>query len=209
MTTDNKKKLFWIAGIALAVLYFAPRFIRFGPPLPAGRPNMAQTPAQPVTPQWGPVARPLPKPQGDAPTATTPLPFDNLLGTWQGFSPSASSFCTLKFELRRKTDAPDKYAGFPELACMPTAALASGGLRGRGIRPFPQMSPLSAILTGSASTGSIAFTVDKSIGTAADGCSLTSFSATPFGASEVSAEWQTGNCEKPQHGQMMLRRTGK
>ena len=50
MTTENKKKLFWIAGIALAVLYFGHSFIKFGPPLPQGAPAnpAASTSANPA-----------------------------------------------------------------------------------------------------------------------------------------------------------------
>lgn len=177
----------------------------------AGRPNIAQPPQK-----SGPPARPglpggLPGNSADATTVPPqPLALDNLVGAWQGVSPqSGSSFCTMKFELRRKSDAPDKYAGFPELLCMPASAIAGGIFRGGRSPAMGQMSPASAILTGTAANGSITFTVDKTIGTSAEGCSLTSFTVTPFRADQIAAEWNEGNCEKPQHGQMMLRRIGR
>jgi len=211
MNLTNKQKLFWLAGIAVAVIYFAPRFVRFGPPLPMGgrpaptQPNRNSPPARPgvPTPASG-------LPANGATIPPQPLPFDSLVGAWQGFvPPSGSSFCTMKFELRRKTGAPDKYAGFPELLCMPTSAMAGGGFRPGRIPSMPQMNPVSAILTGTAASGSIAFTVDKTIGASSDGCSLSAFNVTPFGADQIDVDWQTGNCDKPQRGQMMLRRTGR
>ena len=216
MTTENKKKLFWIAGIALAVLYFGHSFIKFGPPLPAGRPaSPAQTAAANAAAQRAATGNemrarsgvPLPVP-GAAPNAGVPpqpLPFDNLLGTWQGLATfSGSTFCGMKLELRRKQDAPDKYAGFPELLCTPASAMG-GVARGK----VPQVSPMSAVFTGSAGDGAIIFTLDKALGTSAEGCSLSTLSVTPFGTDEIAAEWSEGNCDHPQHGQMMMKRSGK
>jgi len=219
MTTENKKKLFWIAGIALAVIYFGHSFIKFGPPLPAGRPaSPAQSAAANAAAQRAATGNEMrarnglasnvpgaPATSMNAAVPPQPLPFDNLLGTWQGLATfSGSTFCGMKLELRRKQDAPDKYAGFPELLCTPASAMG-GVARGK----VPQVSPMSAVFTGSAGDGAIIFTLDKALGASAEGCSLSTLSVTPFGTDEIAAEWSEGNCDHPQHGQMMLKRSGK
>ena len=216
MNPKTKQKLFWIAAIALAVLYFGHSFIRFGPPLPQGRPaSPVQTAAANAAGERAATGNdmrarngmPLPVP-GAAPNAALPpqpLPFDNLLGTWQGLATfSGSTFCGMKLELRRKPDAPDKYAGFPELACTPL-----GGMIRNGKPAALQMNPMSAVFTGTPSDGGILFTLDKALGTSAEGCSLSTLSVTPFGTDEIAAEWSEGNCDHPQHGQMMMKRSGK
>ena len=195
MTTQNKQRMFWFAGLALAALYFGPRFIHKAP-LPAPPPPPAKSPER--------VQRPVP-----ATTLGLSAPLDATSGVWQGFGNVPSlGLCNLKLELRRNALEPEHVSGFPVLFCVPAAT--GPGLR-LGQNPvFAQMTPASAVLSGTAKDGAITFTVDKVIGRTIDGCAFTSFTVTPFGADQISAEWQEGDCGTGQRaGQILLRRTGR
>jgi hypothetical protein len=195
MTTQTKQRMFWIAGLALAALYFGPRFIHKAP-LPVPPPPPAKSPER--------VQRPVP-----AATLGLSAPLDATSGVWQGFGNVPSlGLCNLRLELRRNALEPEHVSGFPVLFCAPAAT--GPGLR-LGQNPvLPQMTPASAVLGGTAKDGAIAFTVDKVIGRTIDGCAFTSFTVTPFGADQISAEWQEGDCAAGQRaGQILLRRTGR
>jgi hypothetical protein len=60
---------------------------------------------------------------------------------------------------------------------------------------FDRTNPESAILSGTVDNGSIRFTVDKTIGTSSHGCAASSFTLTPFGNSQLAAEWQEATCQ--------------
>jgi hypothetical protein len=214
MTTIQKQRLFWVAGLALAAVYFAPSIFHSNRPAVNGQ----QGPGHFVTPQAGKGQRPLPAPGAPAPpsgpagispdasgVATAPTQSDNLLGIWQGIGPlPGQGICNLKLELRRSTE-PDRFSGFPVLICMPLPQPLVQ--RGRNIQnPIAQMTPLSAVLTGTAKDGGIQFNADKIIGRAMNGCGLTSLTVTPFGTDQIAAEWQEGTC---QGGQILMRRTSK
>src|SRR5271168_824626 len=87
----NQKKFIWIAGIALAVVYFAPSFINSSRRAALIREQYA---AHQVKPPAGKSASPLPAPgaapglAGTSPEASSasnpPTPFDTLPGVWQG-----------------------------------------------------------------------------------------------------------------------------
>ncbi len=194
MTTQTKQRMFWIAGLALAALYFGPRFIP-KQPLPA---------PQPVKPPER-IQRPLPA----SPTLSLSPSLDATSGVWQGFGNVPNlGLCNLRLELRRNALEPEHVSGFPVLFCVPAAT--GPGLRIGQNPVFPQMTPASAVLGGTAKDGAIAFTVDKVIGRTIDGCAFTSFTVTPFGADQISAEWQEGDCAAGQRtGQILLRRTGR
>ncbi len=64
-----------------------------------------------------------------------------------------------------------------------------------------RMDPEAAILTGTMQDGAIHFHPDKNIGTDINGCSVSSFTLTPFGANRLATEWQAGSC---QGGHMVL-----
>ena len=64
-----------------------------------------------------------------------------------------------------------------------------------------RMDPDSAILTGTLQDGAIHFRADKTIGTDINGCAVSSFTLTPFGANRLAAEWAAGSC---QGGHMVL-----
>jgi hypothetical protein len=119
--------------------------------------------------------------------------------------------CGLKFELRKKADDPNRFSGFPVLACVPAMATLPGQMgptAQQGI--LARLAPVSVTLTGAVVNGSLQFTVDRVIGRTLSGCGFTSFTVTPFGEDQMITEWPEGNClEAPQGGQILLRKTGK
>jgi hypothetical protein len=188
--------MFWIAGLALAALYFGPRFIPKRP-LPAPPPPPAKSPER--------VQRPVPF----SSTLSLSPSLDATSGVWQGFGNVPSlGLCNLRLELRKDALNPERISGFPVLFCVPAA---SGPALALGRNPvLPPMTPEAAVLSGTASNGAIQFTVDKIIGRSINGCAFTSFSVTPFGADQLSAEWQEGACgTETRAGQLLLRRTGR
>jgi len=195
MTT--KQRSFWLAALALAaIVYVGPRFL-------ASR-QAAPAPPQPEvkTPKTEATAPPAPAPGVEV--------FNNLLGIWQGTAPLPAGMCGLKFELRKKTDDPNRFSGFPVLACVPVMATLPGQMgptAQQGI--LSRLAPLSATLSGTPANGSLPFSVDRVIGKTVDGCAFTAFTVTPFGEDQMIAEWQQGNCPEPQSGQILLRKTGK
>jgi hypothetical protein len=208
MTQDTKRKLtLWGGGIALFALFFGGsiretigRFMimRQAPkPSPTG---------PPVNPQWGPVARPAPKPLGNLPAdGSEPHPdppFERVIGVWEGLGPVLPNMCTLKLEIRRKPDDPTKLAGFPLLTCFPMTMPKPGDPKGQQAI-MARFTPMSAVLTGTAEKGAVLFTVDKVIGKSSEGCAIESMTVTPFGADQISADWKEIVC---QGGQMLLKK---
>lgn len=194
MTT--KQRSFWLAALTLAaIVYFGPRFL-------ASRQAATAPPTEVKRPKVETPAPPAPAPGVEA--------FNNLLGIWQGTAPLPAGMCGLKFELRKKTDDPNRFSGFPVLACVPVMATLPGQMgptAQQGI--LSRLSPLSATLTGAVVNGSIQFTVDRVIGKTVNGCAISAFTVTPFGEDQLVAEWQEGSCQEQPSGQILLRRTGK
>jgi len=211
----NQKKLIWIAGIAVAVIYFAPSFINSYRREAFIREQNAARVAnmQAVKPPAAKTGSPLPA-SGAAPasaavltTADSPATpnaspqIDSVVGTWVGVGllPKYGN-CNLRLELRR-TIEPGKFSGYPVLACMPLAlATSRNGM-------LAQFSPASAVLSGSAENGVVGFSVDKMISKGQGACAFTSFTVTPFGTDQIAVEWTEE--ESCPGGQMLLRRTGK
>jgi len=195
MNTQQKQRLLWIGGIVIVLIYYVvPSMINASRQAEYRR-RLAERAAA------AKAAKPLPPP------ANAPAPFDSELGTWQGIAPLPVGLCNLKFELRRKESEPGHFAGFPVLSCTPFPLGTPSEVRSamqQGM--IAQMSPISAVLTGTASNGGIQFTVDKVLGTTANGCALTGFSVTPFGKDQIAAEWQEGTCPG---GRVLLKRMGK
>lgn len=133
------------------------------------------------------------------PPAVVLTTLSNLSGTWRGQGVlSGRGVCTLKLELR-EGQAPSSYSGYSTLSCVNASA------RGRA-NPASRMNPAASILTGVPQSGSIRFHVDKTIGADANGCTATSFTATPFGTNQIAVQWQEGSC---QGGQILLGKSGK
>jgi hypothetical protein len=166
---------------------------------PKPAPPVAKKPATPSE------ATPLPAPHPDAGRNAVapqpPAPFAKLAGIWRGQTAiEGRGICGLRFELTPKT--PDTFSGYSNFKCSSIAPLMGGKNR---VNPkaalLNRMTPDAAILTGTLKDGAIQFHADKTIGTDSNGCSITSFTLTPFGSNRLAAEWQAGSCEG---GHMLL-----
>jgi hypothetical protein len=196
--TDQQKKWAWIAGAILLTVHFAPNVINavhhaFTSPAPAvlHKPS----PMQSVPPTLPP--SPPPSPQ-----AIVAVKYG---GIWAGdaLMPDQSR-CTIRLEIRLSDEVPQKLKGYESKSCVPLQPLAGGRLsKGSIADVIRATSPVSAVMTGSAHQGGIRFSVDQTIGTAGDGCVLTSFTITDFGQGQVQAEWQESTCPS---GRMLLRK---
>jgi hypothetical protein len=207
----KQKKFFWIAGIVLAVVYFAPTFINsyrraaYIRQMEAAR--MAKPPAAQKSGSTLPASGSAPGTSAagaDTSAAPSSASFDGLLGVWQGVAPLPSrGMCNLKLELRRGLQ-PGTYSGFPVLVCIPVTQPV--------IRPgnpnqfLAQMNPAAAVLTGTVKDGGIDFHVDRIISKGASDCELTSFNVTPFGSDQIAAQWKEISCPG---GQILLKRLGQ
>ena len=210
---SKQKKLIWIAGIAIAAYYFVPTFI-----------NTARQQAMIRVQQEARIAKlqaaksPLPASGAAGPAAgasavpALPTDYERIFGVWQGAGPQPGlGMCNLRLELRKDPADPSRVSGFPVLACAPimspfsrpSATQAQSAL-------MSGLSPMSAVLTGTFQPDSVQFSVDKVMGNAPGGCSLTSFTVTPFGVDLISAEWHEGTCQAgDQRGQTLLKRMGR
>jgi hypothetical protein len=202
MNVKTKNQLWlWIGGVVVIALYFGPSIRQTLQQVQL----MHRVPAKPSPMKKAPVPEIS---QGVASgTAKTDVSLDTLLGIWQGVGPlPGRDVCNLKLEMRRKTDEPSRISGFPVLVCAPI--LPGFVRRGKSSENFtlPELSPVSAVLSGIPQNGSIQFSVDKVIGTTGSGCALTSLTVTPFGTDQIAAQWQEGTC---QGGRILLRKTGK
>ena len=167
----------------------------------------AQVQAPVHAPSSPTIAPALPAPQASsgAPAGTVlpPSPFARLSGIWRGSAAiEGRGICGLKFELRQASA--DAFLGYSTFTCGTVAPLMSAKDRANPKSALmSQMNPDAAILTGAPKDGVIQFHVDKTFGRDINGCAVTSFTLTPFGANQLAAEWKAGEC---QGGHMMLRR---
>jgi hypothetical protein len=209
----KQKKLIWIAGIAVATWYFAPTFINTARQQAMIRAQQAARIAQAQA-----AKSPLPA-SGAAGTtagapAVPPLPadYERIFGVWQGAGPQPGlGMCNLRLELRKDLADPSRVSGFPVLACAPVMSPFSRPSAAQTQNIVTSaMSPMSAVLTGTVHESSVQFSVDKVMGNAPGGCSLTSFTVTPFGVDLISAEWHESTCQSgDQRGQILLKRMGR
>src|SRR5690349_11433007 len=135
----RQKKFIWIAGIAVAAVYFAPSFINSYrretfireqnaarlAKAQAAKPPAAKT-ASPLPDSGATPASPAAGPSADSPTAPNAASqFDNVVGSWVGVGlVKGYGNCNLRLELRRTLE-PGKFTGYPVLACMPMALATS------------------------------------------------------------------------------------
>ena len=209
----KQKKFLLIAGIAVAVFYFAPSFInsyrRAAFIREQNEARLAKPPAaKGASPLPGSGIAPSPAAGGTIPggAATSVSPqFDNVLGVWQGVAlvPSIGN-CNMKLELRPAPEpgqpASGQITGFPVLVCAQMPILATGA------KALAEFTPASAVITGKPAGKSVEFTVDKIISKGQGRCAFTAFTVTPFGSDQIAAEWKEDDCPA---GQMLLRRIGK
>lgn len=209
----KQKKLIWIAGIAVATWYFAPTFI-----------NTARQQAMIRAQQEAHLAKlqaaksPLPaagaagNTAGGSSVPALPPDYERIFGVWQGAGPQPGlGMCNLRLELRKDLADPSRVSGFPVLACAPVMSPFSRPSASQTQNIVTSaMSPMSAVLTGTVHETSVQFSVNKAMGNAPGGCSLTSFAVTPFGVDLISAEWHEATCQSgDQHGQILLKRMGR
>ncbi len=190
----KQKKLIWIAGIAIAAYYLVPTFINTARQQTMIRQQQAAIIAKAQAARAAQQAAQAPT----LPASPTAAQAASLLGVWQGQAlVEHMGNCNLKLELRGAPE-PGKVAGFPVLICIPMPITS----------PSPEkfLTPASAILSGSPGPTGIDFTVDKVTSKGGTFCSFTSFTVTPFGNDQLSAEWKQDMCG---NGQMLLRRIGR
>ena len=210
--TDKQRKSLWIAAAIVAVIYFAPTVLRQA--LPA-RPVAAlkPSPLRPSTVPYPAPGRASPTPEVSAPVASaaavTPADaqFSNLLGIWAGSSIRPNgTICKLRLELRMSQDKPGAYAAYSTMACGPALPVVATTQAQRSLVAgmLNEMRPVSAVASGSVVKGALEFQVDRNIGASPDGCKPTAFTVSPFGASQIAAQWEEGSC---QGGQMIMQGT--
>jgi len=209
--TDKQKKIIWIAAMALAAIYFAPRMtFAVRQAIVAHAQHAALTPPTAATKTAAPAAAASQPPMAAAAPDVPPDDprFLRLVGNWLGggLLPDRG-FCRLALELRRSKDKPGYYTGYSTLTCGPLLPSHRKSAQQNSADNFiNQMSPVSTILTGSVVDGSIRFHVDHAIGAAPDGCQVTGFTVTPFGDDQIAAIWQSGTC--PERNMILQRMAG-
>jgi hypothetical protein len=174
--TKDQRKFMWIAIALFGFWYFVRPMIFYAMQASFYRQQAA------VRQQQAKAAAATP--------ATLGIPPNRLLGIWEGKTLIDNrGLCSLRFELRQGQEG--RFAGFSTLTC----------LIGRG----PGSSdPETAILSGTAEKGSFQFRVDKVVGPDGNGCAPSAFTLTPFGATQLAAEWKEPTCSG---GHVLLTRT--
>jgi hypothetical protein len=200
----NRKRTWWLIGGALLALYFAPSAIQSVKEASGyqERLQMQQARTQAARPAQGGPTSSVSIPPAVAPA----VPPARLLGIWVGQQGETNmELCRLQLEIRDK--GANEVNGYVKMLCYPTGAYYQSHPKINVQETFMKaMTPMAAILSGTIKDGSIAFHIDKTIGTGLDGCPLSSFTVTSFGTDEVAAEWQKEGCPG---GQMTLSRSSK
>lgn len=194
MTAGQRKFFLWCGGILAAWWIFG--LISGWTHQAAVRRQQALRAAQVPAPRIFP---PSPAPSAPRPPANLSAPGD-LSGVWIGKAAvEGRGICGLWLELSEKS--PDTYTGYSSFGCVNVAPLMSEQGRNPKSAIINRLDPDTAILTGTMENGAIHFHIDKTMGTDINGCTVTSFTLTPFGATQLVAEWQSGECGG---GHMML-----
>jgi hypothetical protein len=116
--------------------------------------------------------------QRSAPKPAAASPSLKLAGIWRGKTAVGKlGVCDVRVELVE--NPAEHFTGYPSFSC------------GNGRAPA---NVDAAILTGALEGNAVRFHIDKTIGTDLGGCAVTSFAVTQFGANQLAAEWQKGNC---------------
>jgi hypothetical protein len=180
--TDKQKKYALIAGAALLAIHFAPGFIN----------NLrhAFAPAAPAVVQQSSTVQTAPPPAPPSPEVIAAARYG---GIWVGDELMLDqNRCSVRLEIRLSGDLPKKLRGYESKKCIPVQPFAGGKATHDSIADIMiHTAPVSAVLTGSAREGGISFTVDSTIGTPYDGCSLTGMTIIDFGQGQVQAQWQS------------------
>ena len=195
MQPNDKQKrfLFIVIGI-LAILYFAPRIIGMYQQHRALEAFAHRKPSAAII--AAPIATTAP-----AAVATSTIP-PVAMGRYAGAGVVIPRQCKVDLEVRPAQG--DAYAGYLTVMCFVPPHLTGGKppFKNPILEAASQMTPASAIMTGTVENGDLVFTVDRTIGKLGDGCSLTgTFKVSTFGMGKVLVQWQEGECEG---GQLLL-----
>src|ERR1700694_2714204 len=204
-TNDKNRKLLWVGGAVLAVLYVAPQALQSFRQTAFYREQMQAANARAHNGRGASAttgAAPAASGSANIPALAANPSLGAFTGVWQGQQAQANhEVCQLAVEMRE--NVPGRLTGYPRLVCYPLPSYYPGQPKvNPGTAFLKSMSPISAVLTGSLKDGAVVFHVDKTIGETAEGCALTAFTVTPFGNDQAAAEWQNGRCG---NGQMVLR----
>lgn len=215
--TEKHSVYFRIAGFLLAILYFGPSvlthlrhaFFSRSPIQPsyqkpnASRPYLPAVTASTETRFPSPDVTHTPAPTSAAPTNGDP--FSKLTGKWEGAGAQLDEgICRLDLQIRANVDQPGGYTGYSTMFCTPSTALIARMAKEHSTALTYTMIPTSEILSGTVVNGELRFHVDKNIGTPFNGCAITGLTLTPFGTSQIAAEWQRGSCRP---GQIVMGRS--
>ena len=195
--TDKQKKIAWIIALVLVVLHFANPLIMTirqrlsAPPAPA----LFQKPAAAASQARAQVA---------PPSQWAPDPSSKWTGIYLGtvLSPNQDS-CQMRLEIRNSDEKPGNYAGYLTRRCIPASPLMGGKITQQKIPDIlKDTNPISGIFSGPVVDGTLELHLDKSVGTAPDGCELTDYEISPFGQLQMAAQWKAGS--KCPAGQILL-----
>lgn len=127
--------------------------------------------------------------------AAPPKAQSNLTGPWNGSAGiPGKGRCWVRVELTEPE--PEKYSGNFTMNCNGTGPMVARNRKNGAIYAQNQLDPVAVILSGTGENGIIKLNTDKVIGTDTSGCAPTSITLTPYGATELAAQWEEGpNCE--------------
>ena len=210
MNPQNKnRKWWWWLGACLVLWYFAPSAVQSFREASSDRQRMQAMNAQAQNARGtagstaipaAPAAPPAPVPRYGATNASVPA--SPLAGIWNGNQTQRNGeLCSLTLELRDKPEGIT--AGYANMTCRPIVRRVGAPMPNANDIILKAMTPMAAILSGQMKDGSIAFHVDKAIGTPVDGCPFSALTVTPFGTQQIAVEWQRGTCDS---GQMTMTR---
>jgi hypothetical protein len=187
--TRRNRNILLICGAILLGYYFMRSYSNYVAAMEAARARAMQRAA-------------MPKPVPVTAESRVDPPLPNLSGIWDGRGPiKGRGVCFLKLEL--KQNDPAHYSAYSTFYCMSTEPITNPKDLNVMTNMLSNMHPDSAILNGTVEKGAMHFHADKTIGTDSNGCAITDLTVTPFGASQVAAEWQEGTCPG---GNLMMQR---
>ena len=193
--TKRNRKILLICGAILLGYYFMRSYSNYIAGVEAARARAMQRAAMPKRSPVAPVT---------AESQSTPVapPMPNISGIWVGRGVTKGrGLCSLRLEL--KQNDPINYSAYSTFSCMAIDSLTNPKDVNMMTNYLKNMDPDSAILTGTVGKGAIRFHADKTIGADNSGCAISDLIVTPFGASQVAAEWQEGTCPG---GDVMMQR---
>jgi hypothetical protein len=200
----KNRKFMWIVGAVLLALYFYPTLVQLAREATSASPSPAQPRVSidsPSAPSAVPLATAASNTPAPSPTkADTDEALDGLAGLWHGNATlPVQGMCTIAFDLREDKGQRGHFLGEATLRCIPL--VRQPGAKANPMIAMLSVTPTSSILTGSVDSGSIRFHVDKTIG---EHCNPTQYLLTPFGPSQLAAEWKDPTCGD---GQMLMSKT--